>query len=81
MAGIGPAVVADVAPPGQRGVYQGFYQGSWGAAQLVAPVVGSLVMGRFGARALWASCVGVGLAAALGQLALGTLRRAASPNA
>jgi MFS family permease len=81
MAGIGPAVVADVAPPGQRGVYQGFYQGSWGAAQLAAPVVGSLVMGRFGARALWTSCLGVGLAAALGQLALGTLRRAASPSA
>ncbi len=46
-----------------------------GAAALIAPVAGSLLMGRFGSAVLWASCGFVGLAAATGQLALGTLRR------
>jgi hypothetical protein len=32
-------------------------------------------MGRFGSQVLWACCLGVGVAAALGQLALGSPRR------
>jgi MFS family permease len=75
MAGIAPAAVADAAPPSLRGAYQGLLQMGGGAAALIAPVAGSLLMGRFGSAALWASCGFVGLAAAAGQLALGTLRR------
>jgi MFS family permease len=75
MAGIAPAVVADVAPLSQRGAYQGLFQAAAGGAALAAPVLGSLVMGRFGSGALWSCCVVTGLAAGAGQLALGGLRR------
>jgi len=74
MAGIGPAVAADAAPPRLRGAYQGLFQASGGAATLFAPVIGSQVMGRYGSGALWLLCLFVGCAAALGQLALGSLR-------
>ncbi len=75
MAGIGPAVAADAAPPSRRGAYQGVFQMSFGVAALTAPAAGSFVLGRFGAGVLWAACLLIGLASAAGQLALGTLRR------
>jgi MFS family permease len=75
MAGIGPAVAADAAPPAQRGAYQGLFHMSFGVAALASPALGSFVLGRFGPAVLWAACMGAGLAAAAGQLALGTLRR------
>jgi MFS family permease len=75
MAGIGPAVAADAAPAAQRGAYQGLFHMSFGVAALVAPALGSLVLARFGPAVLWTACLGTGLAAAVGQLALGTLRR------
>lgn len=75
MAGIGPAVAADAAPPSRRGAYQGLFHMSFGMAALTAPAAGSFVLGHFGSSVLWAACLAVGLASALGQLALGTLRR------
>jgi MFS family permease len=75
MAGIGPAVAADAAPPSRRGAYQGLYHMSFGVAALGAPVAGSLVLGRLGPGALWAGCFLLGAVCAAGQLALGTLRR------
>jgi len=75
MAGIGPAVAADAAPPRLRGAYQGLFHGAIGAAALLAPVIGSLVMGRYGATTLWTGCIAVGVVIAIGQLSLGTLRR------
>jgi MFS family permease len=75
MAGIGPTVAADAAPPSQRGAYQGLFQMSFGVAGLTAPLVGSLILGHFGQTALWTSCLVVGFISACGQLALGTLRR------
>ena len=75
MAGIGPAVAADAAPPSRRGAYQGVFQMSFGVAALTAPAAGSFVLGRFGSGVLWAGCVLVGLVSAAGQLALGTLPR------
>ena len=75
MAGIGPAVAADAAPPAQRGAYQGLFHMAFGAAALTAPALGSFVLGRFGPAALWTSCLGAGLLAAVGQLTLGPLRR------
>jgi MFS family permease len=74
MAGIGPAVAADAAPGHLRGAYQGLLGMSVGASALLGPIAGSLVMGRFGAPALWTSCLAVGVAAAVGHLALGTLK-------
>jgi len=70
MAGIGPAVAADAAPAARRGAYQGLFQMSFGVASLTAPALGSFVLGRFGPALLWAGCLGVGLLAAAGQLAL-----------
>jgi len=81
MAGLAPAAVADAAPPEQRGAYQGLMQMGGGAAALIAPVLGSLVLGRLGSAALWTSCGAVGLIAAAGQLALGPLRRHEIPPA
>lgn len=74
MAGIGPAVTADAAPARLRGVYQGLFGAAIGAAALLAPVLGSQVMGRLGAPALWTCCLVVGCVAAAGQLALGRLQ-------
>lgn len=81
MAGIGPAVTADAAPARLRGVYQGLFGAAIGAAALLAPVLGSQVMGRFGAPALWTSCFFVGCVAAAGQLLLGTLKPRGEPAA
>lgn len=81
MAGIAPAVVADAAPPAQRGAYQGVFQMGMGASALLAPMIGSLVMGRLGAPSLWALCGVAGAAAAAGHLALGSLRSAAAGSA
>lgn len=75
MAGIGPAVAADAAPPSRRGAYQGVFQMSFGVAALTAPAAGAFLMGRLGSSVLWGSCLLVGLVSAAGQLALGTLRR------
>ena len=80
MAGIGPAVAADAAPPRLRGAYQGLFQGGIGVAALLGPVLGSQVLGRFGGRALWTGCLLVGGAAAIGQLALGTLLPRPNPE-
>jgi MFS family permease len=79
MAGIDSAVAADAAPERLRGAYQGFLQMGIGAAALLAPILGSQIMGRFGAVTLWTCCLGVGLLTALGQLALGTLRPRSEP--
>jgi MFS family permease len=81
MAGLGPAVAADAAPPAQRGAYQGVFQMSFGVAALAAPLLGSFVFGRFGAATLWTACLATGLVAAAGQLALGSLRRHGEPEA
>jgi MFS family permease len=76
MAGIGPTVVSDLAPPHLRGAYQGMYQSSWGGASLLAPLLGSLVLGAHGSQALWFCCFCAGLVAAVGQLLLGPNLRA-----
>jgi MFS family permease len=81
MAGLAPAAVADVAPASQRGAYQGLMQMGGGAAALLAPVAGSLLLGRFGSAALWMSCGVAGLIAAAGQLALGPLHPRGNPGA
>jgi len=60
------ALVAERAPAHLRGRYQGAFIMSWGAAAFVGPSVGSLVMGRFGADALWLACGLLGVVAAAG---------------
>jgi MFS family permease len=59
-----PALVADFAPADRRGAYQGTYQLAWAVASTVAPMLGSLVLARLGAPALWLGCLALCLAAA-----------------
>jgi predicted MFS family arabinose efflux permease len=77
MAGLGPAVTADAAPAHLRGAYQGVFQAGTGAATLVAPILGSLVLEQYGSRTLWSCCALVGLCGGAGHLLLGSLRRRA----
>ncbi len=65
-----PALVAGLAPDGLRGTYQGVYQSGWGLAHMVGPIAGGQVLARFGADALWVSCLALGLLAAAGVVAL-----------
>ena len=59
-----PAIVAALAPIAARGAYQGTHQLGWGIAAMLAPVVGSSVLARFGSLALWGGCFGACLCAA-----------------
>ena len=61
-----PTIVAELAPAAQRGAYQGIYQLSGGAAMIVAPALGSMVLAHLGSAALWGGC----FAACLGAAAL-----------
>jgi MFS family permease len=72
---LAPSVVADLAPPSLRGSYQGAHQMAWGAAWFVAPALGSFVLGRLGATALWCGCLAAGAGCALGHLAIAGARR------
>jgi predicted MFS family arabinose efflux permease len=80
LAPVGPAVVADMAPAESQGSYQGAYQMSWSAASFLGPAVGSLVMGRFGANVLWASCGLMGVTVAAGFVWFLSPRRRANPR-
>jgi MFS family permease len=69
-----PALVAQFAPAERRGTYQGTYQLAWAVASTVAPMLGSLVLARLGAPALWLGCFAICLAAAALHLKI-TARR------
>jgi MFS family permease len=68
-------VVADLAPAGLRGRYQGAFSMAWGVAFTVAPILGGEVLTRFGGIALWLLCLGIGVASAAGHLAAARPRR------
>ncbi|HVI94468.1 MAG TPA: MFS transporter [Anaeromyxobacter sp.] len=72
---VASALVARLAPPDLRGRYQGAYGFAWGAGRTVAPVAGGAALEALGPTALWVGCLGMGLTAALGHLALGSSRR------
>jgi MFS family permease len=74
MAGLGPAVVADLAPLPLRGTYQGVYQMAWGAAFFVGPALGSTALQARGPLALWGGCAALGLVCALANLAIAGMR-------
>ena len=48
-----PAVVADIAPPDQRGRYLAVYGSSWGTASVIAPLIGTSMYVRLGAATTW----------------------------
>ena len=78
---VAASTVAALAPKTLRGRYQGAWSFAFGTGMTAAPVLGTAIMGRFGASALWASCLVVGAAAAAAFLSLapGMRRRAARP--
>ena len=76
-AGLGAAIVADLAPSHMRGRYSGAYGAVWSAAYLIGPLGGTRLL-ALGASFLWLGCACLGAGAALGLLALGpSIRRRA----
>ncbi|MFY0583844.1 MFS transporter [Cystobacter fuscus] len=71
---VASAVVADLAPPHQRGVYQGAYATLWAGSACLSPLLGTWLLGHLGRAPLWGGCLAVGLFAATG-----TGRRLLSP--
>ncbi len=72
---VGSAVVADLAPPDQRGTYQGAYYMMWALSSCLAPTIGSWVLGRHGGSVLWGSRLSMGLFAAAWHMAVADARR------
>jgi len=68
---VGPAMVADIAPAHLRGRYNGVIGMSFGAAALVAPLVGTQVFENYGETALWAGCLVLSIVSAAVTLAMG----------
>lgn len=68
------SLVADLAPPALRGRYQGAAALCFGVSMTAAPALAGAVIDRAGMRALWAGCLGAGLAVAAAHLALGAVR-------
>jgi MFS family permease len=64
-------VVADLAPTAMRGRYQGVYSMAWGAASVVAPIVGGAALDGPGGRALWVGCGALMALVGAGHLAVG----------
>ncbi|TYK48047.1 MDR family MFS transporter [Actinomadura decatromicini] len=65
------AVVADLAPADLRGRYSGLYGMAWSGGFLLAPLGGTQLLGLGGAPALWLTCAGLAVAAAVAVAALG----------
>jgi MFS family permease len=57
-----PALIADLAPPAHRGAYQGANLLTWSLTGVVAPALGSAVLGAWGAVPLWIACAVTGAA-------------------
>jgi MFS family permease len=70
VAGIGAAVVANLAPAHARGRYQGAYGWTWGVARFAALTLGVAVYTSVGPAALWWSALLGGLFASGALLAL-----------
>ncbi len=58
------AYVTEIAPPGRRGEYLGYYSMFFGLGFAIGPGSGTAVMQRFGSTTLWGLCFILGLVAA-----------------
>ena len=72
---VASALVADLAPADQRGRYQGAFSMTWGVTFALSPLVSGEIFGRFGGRALWLACLGLGIATAIAHLRVAAPRR------
>jgi MFS family permease len=71
---VGATLVADLAPAHLRGRYNGAYGTAWGLGAFAAPLGGTQLL-VLGAPVLWTTCLVLCVAAASGQLLLGTAIR------
>jgi MFS family permease len=69
------ALVADLAPPELRGRYQGAFSMTWGGALMLSPLAAGATMERWGAGAVWAGCLALGVLLAAAHLAVAPARR------
>ncbi|WP_248959513.1 MDR family MFS transporter [Sphaerisporangium perillae] len=78
-AGMAGTLVATLAPAHLRGRYSGLFGFAWSAGGLLAPLIGTRLLG-LGQEALWFTVGALGLLAAIGQLAIAPAvrRRAAA---
>lgn len=65
---VNAALVAAMSPTALRGRYQGAFHLTWSLASMIAPLASSSLLPVIGHRALWFSCLGIGLAVALAHL-------------
>lgn len=65
------ALTANLAPPDMRGRYMGVYSLTWGVGFGLGPVVGGLLNDHVAPVAMWYGGMALGLAAAVGFVALG----------
>ncbi|MBE1574727.1 MFS transporter [Amycolatopsis roodepoortensis] len=70
VAGSIPTIVSLLSPPALQGTYAGVSGMSWSVGAVLAPVLGSLLL-PLGPGPLWGGVAAVGMAAALGSIALG----------
>jgi MFS family permease len=59
-------LVVRLSPLHGRGRYQGMFNLSWGVASLIGPLIGGVVIDRYGSPALWGGAAVVGTLAAVG---------------
>ena len=69
-AAVAPVIVSEMSPAALRGLYQGIWGASWGLAFFIGPVLGGFVLHNFGSAVLWGGTFVLGMAIALGFLAL-----------
>jgi MFS family permease len=81
VASVALAIVADLAPPHLRGRYNGVYGLAWSVAGLLAPLIGTGLLG-VGKAPLWAACAALCAGAGAAQLLIGSAirRRACAPE-
>ena len=65
-AGLAPAIVASIAPPGRAGAYLGTWGSALGLSTLTAAVAGDAVIEAGGLPLLWSCCAAAGLVAGVG---------------
>ncbi len=53
--------VSEIAPVNRRGLYMGLYTMGFSVAFVVAPLLGTRLLERFGGRTLWGTCFALGL--------------------
>ena len=59
------AYVAEIAPEGRGGEYMGLFTMAFGAALVLGPWAGTVVLDRFGGAVLWGGCLVLGMVSAV----------------